>query len=115
MQTWLGLRFVPFPGPSSSGNQVFGEHGRCDLLPPPSLSLGFMGVQPAHLLRWMWTVQNPQKSWLAKKPAYSFVDSVSLGLQLRSSSSGCLSLERDGLQPAITVQSFVLCMGLVVS
>ena len=25
-QTWLGLRFVPFPGPSSSGDQVFGEH-----------------------------------------------------------------------------------------
>ena len=24
-QTWLGLSFVPFPGPSSSGNQVLGE------------------------------------------------------------------------------------------
>ena len=24
---WLGLRFVPFPGPSSSGDEVFGE---CD-------------------------------------------------------------------------------------
>ena len=26
VQTWLGLRFVPFPGPSSSGDQVLGEH-----------------------------------------------------------------------------------------
>ena len=25
-QTRLGLRFVPFPGPSSSGDQVLGEH-----------------------------------------------------------------------------------------
>ena len=25
-QTRLGLNFVPFPGPSSSGDQVFGEH-----------------------------------------------------------------------------------------
>ena len=24
-QIWLGLRFVPFPGPSSSGDQVLGE------------------------------------------------------------------------------------------
>ena len=52
---------------------------------------------------------------LAKKPAYSFVDNVSLGLQLSPSSSGCLSPEGDGLQPAISVHSFVLCVGLAVS
>ena len=34
---------------------------------------------------------------LAKKPAYSFVDNVSLGLRLPPSGSGCLSLEGDGL------------------
>ena len=28
----------------------------------PSLPLGVLGVQPAHLLRWMLTVQNPKKS-----------------------------------------------------
>ena len=61
-QTWLGLRFVPFPGLSSSGDQVFGKHSRCDLSPPPSLPLDFLGVQPAHLLRQMLTVQNPKKS-----------------------------------------------------
>ena len=33
-QTQLGLRFVPFPGASSSGNEVFGERGRCNLSPP---------------------------------------------------------------------------------
>ena len=50
-QTRLGLHFVPFPGPSSSCDQVLGECGRCELLPPLSLTLGFLGVQPVHLLR----------------------------------------------------------------
>ena len=62
MQTRLGLRFVPFLGPSSSGDEVFGERGHCDLSPPLSLPLGFLGVQLAHLLRQMMTVQNPKKS-----------------------------------------------------
>ena len=115
MQTRLGLPFVPFPGPSSSGDEVFGEHSHCNLLPPPSLPLGFLDVQPAHLLRRMLTVQYPKKSWLAKKPACSLVDNASLGLQLLPSGSGCLSPEGDGLQPAISVQSFVLCVGLMVS
>ena len=43
------------------------------------------------------------------------VDNVSLGLRLPPSGSGCLSLERDGLQPANSVQSFVLCVVLAVS
>ena len=59
---------------------VFGERGRCDSSPLPSLRLGFLGVQPAHLLRQMLTVQNRKKSYLAKKPACSLVDNVSLGL-----------------------------------
>ena len=61
-QTRLGLRFVPFPVLSSSGDQVFGERGRWDLSPPPSLPLGFLGVQLVYLLRQMLTVQNPKKS-----------------------------------------------------
>ena len=52
---------------------------------------------------------------LAKKPACSLVDNASLGLQLPASGSGCLSPEGDGLHPAISVQSFVLCVGLAVS
>ena len=107
-QTRLGLRFVPFPGLSSSGDQGFGERGHCDLSPPPSLPLGFLGVQPAHLLRQMLTIQNPKKSWLATKPACSLVDDASLGLRLLPSGSGCLSPEGDGLQPASSAQSFVL-------
>ena len=46
------------------------------------------------------------------------VDNVSLGLRLTPSSpsgSGCLSPEGDGLQPANSVPSFVLCVVLVVS
>ena len=62
VRTWLGLRSVPFPGPSSSGDEVFGKCGHCDLFSPPSLPLGFLGVQPVHLLRQMLTVQNPRKS-----------------------------------------------------
>ena len=42
--------------------QVFGEHSRCDLSPFPSLLLSFLGLQLAHLLRWMMTFQNPKKS-----------------------------------------------------
>ena len=95
-QTWLGLRFVPFPGLSSSGDQVLDEHSGSDLWPPPFLPLGFLGVQLTHLLRcavclfwgadvWlrpsqqMSTVQNPKKSWLTMKPASSLVDDASLG------------------------------------
>ena len=53
---------MPFPGLSSSGDQVFGERDHCDLSPPLSLPLGFLGVQPAYILRRMLTVQNPKKS-----------------------------------------------------
>ena len=63
----------------------------------------------------MLTVQTPKKFYLAKKPAYSFIDNVSLELRLPPSSSGCLSPEGEGLQLAISVQSFVPCTGLVVS
>ena len=55
---------------------------------------------------------------LAKKPACSVVGKVSPGLRLPPSSpygSGCLSPEGDGLQPAISVPSFVLCAVLAVS
>ena len=77
--------------------------------------LGYLGVKLAHLLRQMLTVQTPKKFQLAKKPAYSFIDSVSLGLRLPPSGSGCLSPEGEGLQPAISVQSFFPCTGLVMS
>ena len=96
---------------------MFGEGSRCDLSPLPSLLLGSLGVQLAHLFRRMMTVQNPKKSQLAKKPAFSLVHNVSLGLQLHPSGpsdSSCLSPEGDGLQPANSVASFVLCAVLVV-
>ena len=47
--------------------------------PPPSLPLGLLGVQLAHLLRRKSTVRL-KKSWLATKPACSLVDDASLGL-----------------------------------
>ena len=94
---------------------MFGESSHCDLSAPPSLLLGFLGVQPVYLLRRMLTVQNPKKSWLAMKPVCSLVDDASLGPRLPPSGSGCLSLDGDDLQLAISVQSFVLCAGLAVS
>ena len=42
--------------------QVFGERGRCDSSPLPSLLLSSLGVQLAPLLRRMVPVQNPKKS-----------------------------------------------------
>ena len=112
MQAQLGLHFVLFPGPSSSDDQVFGERGRCDLSPPPSRLLGFLGAQPAHLLRRMLTAQNPKKSWLVMKPACSLVDNASLGPRLPPSSSGCPHLPVTGegcagLHPASSAQSFL--------
>ena len=82
------------------------------------LLLSFVGVPLAPLVRQTVTVQNPKKSWLAKKPACSLVGNVSPGLRLPPSSpygSGCLSPAGDGLQPAISIPSFVLGMVLVVS
>ena len=89
----------------------------CDLSPPPSQPLGFLGVQQVHPFRcavcllwgadlwlrpsrWMLTVQNSKESWLAKEPACSLVDDASLGPRLSPSGSGCpvcLSLVGDGL------------------
>ena len=85
----VGPSFFALPRSEQLSDQVFGECGCCKISPPPSLPLGFLGVQPAYLLRWMSIVQNPKKSWLAKKPACSLVDDASLGPQLPPSGSGC--------------------------
>ena len=58
---------------------------------------------------------DPQEVLVSKKACLQFIDNVSLGLRLPPSGSGCLSSEGDGLPPAISVQSFVLCGGLAVS
>ena len=54
-QSWLGLPFVPFPGPSSSGDQVLGEHPlprwEVHLAPLPSQLLSFLGAQREHHFR----------------------------------------------------------------
>ena len=104
-QTQLGLRFVLFPGPSSSGDEVFGER-----LPATRLSGCKTGApSQADVDR-----PDPQEVLVSKEACLQFYN-VSLGLRLPPSGSGCLSLEGDGLQPAISVQSFVLCAGLAVS
>ena len=79
------------------------------LLPPLSQPLGFLGVQWVRLLRcsvcllWradLWlrpsqrmsTGQNPKKSWLAEKSAYSWGSDASLGLWLWLPWPACLRL-----------------------
>ena len=115
MQTPFGLRFVPFPGLSHSGDQVFGERGSCNLLPPPSLLLGFLGVLLVHLLRRMSTIENPKKSWLAMKPACSFVDDASLGPQLPPYSLGCPCLQADSLLTELLGNSTFRKMDICIS
>ena len=98
-QIWLGLCFVPFPGPSSSG-----------VWRARSLRLVAFSASVAQFSG--WTAGAPCEAdgdcpappeVLAKKPACSYVSKVSPGLQLPLSSpygSGCLSPAGDGLQPA---------------
>ena len=131
----LGCMHLPGLSRSGSGTRVVlrgaGSVGPAFCALPRSEPLRWWGVWWAslrHLLPrpccsvfWVYSqctftgrCPEPQEV-LAKKPACSLVDNVSLGLQLPPSSSGCLSQEGDGLQLANSVQSFVLCTGLAVS
>ena len=110
----MRLCFVLFPGPNISG-----------VWRARSLRLVAFLVSAAQFSG--WTAGAPCEAdgdcpappeVLAKKPACSLVGKVSLGLQLPLSSpygSGCLSPAGDGLQPAFSVPSFVLCSVLAVS
>ena len=113
----LGMHFVPFPGLSSSGDQVLGEctvpGGPCVLITSPG---------PSHLVestvsgfaiyvlwradlrlqhsRWMSTIQDLRKTWLAAGSLLTFwLKMPSLGLRLQRSlafrlwlSQACLPL-----------------------
>ena len=104
---------MPFPGPSSSG-----------VWQARSLRLVAFSASAAQFSG--WTAGAPCEAdgdcpeppeVLAKKPVCSLVSKVSR-LQLPLSSpygSGCLSPAGDGLQPAFSVLSFVLCSVLVMS
>ena len=114
VQVWLGLCFVPFPGLSSSG--VW--RARSLQLVAFSVSAAqFSGCTSGAPCEADGDCPAPPEV-LAKKPACSLVGKVSPGLRLPLSSpysSGCLSPVGDGLQLAISVLSFVLCMVLMVS
>ena len=110
---------MPFPGPSSSGDQALGEHrppsgGGGVLSPPPSQPLGFLGVQQVHFLRCAVCLFWWLKSWLAKKPACSLVEDASQRLQLPLFGFGCpcLPVSSRGwasLQPA-SFAEFLCCV-----
>ena len=105
---------MPFPGPSSSG--VW--RARSLRLVTFSVSAAqFCGCTAGAPCEADGDCPAPPEV-LAKKPACSLVGKVSPGLRLPLSSpysSGCLSPAGDGLQPAISVPSFVLCAVLAVS
>ena len=110
----LGLRFVPFPGLSSSG--VWRARS-LRLIAFPVSAAQFSGCTTGAPCEADGDCPEPLEV-LAKKPACSLVGKVSLGLRLPPSSpygSGCLSLAGDGLQPAISVPSSVLCTVLAES
>ena len=110
----MGLRFVPFPGPSSSG---VWRAWSLRLVAFPVSAAQFSGCKAGAPCEADGDCPAPPEV-LAKKPACSLVGKVSPGLRLPLSSpygSGCLSPAGDGLQPAISVPSFVLCVVLAVS
>ena len=62
----VGLCFVPFPGPSSSGDEVFGECSRC--VPAPIPAARFSGCTTGAPSQVDVDCPEPKKSQLAKKP-----------------------------------------------
>ena len=127
------LGCMHFPGLSHSGSGTWvvlrsaDSVGSAFCALPGSEQLRWPGVWWARLLQLIASpvpatqfsapsqgdVQNPKKSWLARKPACSLVDNASLGPQLPPSESGCPRLPVTGggwagLQPASSAQSFVL-------
>ena len=95
--------------------QEFGERSHCNLSPFPAVQ--FSACTAGAPCEADGDCPGPQEV-LAKKPACSLVGKVSPGLRLPPASpysSGCLSLVGDGLQPAISVLSFVLCVVLASS
>ena len=105
---------MPFPGPSTSG--VWRARS-LRLIAFPVSTAQYSGCIAGVPSEADGDCPEPPEV-LAKKPACSLVSEVSLGLQLPLSSlygSGCLSPAGDGLQPAISVPSFVLCAVLAVS
>ena len=114
MQIWLRLRSVLFPGLSSSG---VWRARLLRLIAFPISTGEFSGCTAGAPCEVDGDCPEPPEV-LAKKPACSLVGKVSPGLRLPPSSpygSGCLSPVGYGLQPAISVPSFVLCAVLVVS
>ena len=104
---------MPFPGPSSAG--VWQERS-LRLIAFPVSAAQFSGCTAGAPCEADGDCPEPPEV-LAKKPACSFVGKVSLGLQLLPSSpygSGCLPPAGDGLQPATSIPSFVLCAVLAV-
>ena len=108
-QTQMGMRFVPFPGPSSSGDQVLGE---CTVPNWPCVCLNHL-PGPRRLVFWvrcsgtisgvmclLWgvdlrlqptwrmsTTQDPRKTWLATGCLLSLVEDAEM---LVSGAAPCL-------------------------
>ena len=122
-QTWLSQCFGPFPGPSSSDDQVLGEctvpGGPCILITSMARPLSFPGVPREHRLRcamcllwgadfrlrpsWqMSIIQDPRKTWLATGSLLTVWSRMPVsGAEIGA--APCL--------PALTVTYLPLCSG----
>ena len=111
----MGLHFVPFPGPSSSGVL---QARLLQLIAFPVSAVQFSEYTAGSPSQADGDCPEPQEVLVSKEASCSFIVNVSLGLRLPPSgpsSSGCQSPEGDGLQPANSVPSFVQCAVLTVS
>ena len=95
--------------------RVFGERGRCDSAVPAAQFSGCTTGAPSQA---DGDRPEPQEVSVSKEACLQFGSLCLSGATMahfRPSGSGCLSPEGDGLQPANSVPSFVLCVVLAVS
>ena len=96
--------------------QVCGERGRCDLSPFPAAQCsGWTAGAPCQA---DGDCPEPQEGLVSKEACLQFGRQSLSGAAIapfQPYGSGCLSPVGDGLQPAISSPSFVLCMVLAVS
>ena len=111
----MGLHFVPFPGPSSSG--VWRARS-LQLIASPAPAAPFSGCTAGAPSQADGDRPEPQEVSVSKEACLQFGSLCLSGATMahfRPSGSGCLSPEGDGLQLANSVPSFVLCAVLAVS
>ena len=68
----VGPAFVPFPGPSSSGDEVFGESGRCNFITSPVPTARFSGCTTGAPTQADVDCPKPQEVLVSKEACLQF-------------------------------------------